>query len=265
MPGSDQVTVEFSSDLAGQEAPTGDASELLGSLPGDAFAGFAVSGFGKQLQEAIDRLDEEGIPDAVPPNQLKKGLKQLGIDLEGLADSLQDAGVFAVGNSESSLGGALVLSTEGSQAVNTISNIRMLLSTVEVSGVTALKGPYEGFSIRDEEEFGDKPLVIAADEGRLAIGYGLPATVLALRSGSGNGRTLSDSPAYDDAVASLGDTPIAGFADGPAALHLADSLIPASDEDFEEAKKYLKSISFLALGSASQEDLATAKLIVGLK
>ncbi|MGC1853281.1 MAG: DUF3352 domain-containing protein [Solirubrobacterales bacterium] len=265
VPGSDQVTVEFSSDLAGQEAPTGDASELLGSLPGDAFAGFAVSGFGEQLQEAIDRLDEEGIPDAVPPNQLKKGLKELGIDLEGLANSLQDAGVFAVGNSESSLGGALVLSTEGSQVTNTISNIRMLLGSVEVSGVTALKGPYEGFSIRDEEEFGDKPLVIAADEGRLAIGYGLPATVLALRSGSGDGRTLSDSPTYDDAVASLGDTPIAGFADGPAALRLADSLIPASDEDFEEAKKYLKNISFLALGSASQENLATAKLIVGLK
>ena len=68
-----------------------------------------------------------------------------------------------------------------------------------------------------------------------------------------------------DAVSSLGGTPISGFADGPAALSLADSLIPSSDSGFEEAKKYLKSIRFLALGSASQEDLATAKLIVGLK
>ena len=54
-------------------------------------------------------------------------------------------------------------------------------------------------------------------------------------------------------------------AEGTAALRLADSLIPSSDSDFEEAKKYLKKIRFLALGSATQDELATAKLIVGLK
>jgi hypothetical protein len=264
VPGSDQIAVELSSDLAGQEAPTGDASQLLGELPGDAFAGFAVSGFGKQVSEAIDKLDEEGIPDTVPPHQLKKGLKQLGIDLEGLASSFEDAGVFAVGNTESSLGGALVLTTTGSQATETIANIGKLLRSVQVAGVTALSGKYSGFSIRSDE-LGEKPLVVAAKEGRLAIGYGLPATVAGLTAGSGSGTTLSDDPAYGDAVASLGDTPISGFADGRAALRLADSLIPASDEGFAEAKKYLKSIEFLALGSVSQEDLATARLIVGLK
>ncbi len=264
VPGSDQVAIELSSDLAGQEAPTGDASSLLGELPGNAFAGFAVSGFGKQLQQAIDSLDEEGIPGTIPPNQLKKGLKELGIDLEGLAGSLQDAGAFAVGNSESSLGGALVLTTKGSQAVDTISNVVDLLRGVEVEGVTVLKGKYSGFSVRSDE-LGDKPLVVAAKEGRIAIGYGLPATLSGLVSEAGKGKTLSDDPVYSDAVASLGATPITAFADGRAALRLADSLIPNSDEGFGEAKKYLKSISFLALGSATQEDLATAKLIVGLK
>jgi hypothetical protein len=266
VPGSEQLTVEFSSDLAGQEAPTGEASELLGSLPGNAFAGFAVSGFGDQVDEAIDSLDKEGIPDAVPPNQLKKGLKELGIDLEALSSSLDDAGAFAVGNSESSLGGALVLTTKGSGATEAVSNIADLLRGVQVEGVTPLKGRYSGFSIRDEEDLGDKPLVVAAKEGRIAIGYGLPATLSGLLAGAASeGKTLSENPVYDDAVAALGDTPIAGFADGAAALRLADSLIPASDEDFEGAKKYLKSIRFLALGSVTQGDLATAKLIVGLK
>ena len=264
VPGSDQVAVEFSSDLAGQEAPTGDASSLLGELPGDAFAGIAVSGFGKQLSEAIDSLDKQGIPGTIPPNQLKKGLKQLGIDLEGLADSVQDAGVFATGNSESSLGGALVLSTKGSNATDTVSAIVTLLRSAHVEGVSVLGGKYAGFSVHSAE-LGDKPLVVAAKEGRLAIGYGLPATIEGLLAEEGKGKTLSEDPAYSDAVASLGDTPIAGFADGRAALRLADSLIPNSDEGFEEAKKYLKSISFLALGSASQDELATAKLIIGLK
>ncbi len=263
VPGADQVAVEFSSDLAGQEAPTGDASALLGSLPGDAFVGFAVSGFGKQLNQAIDSLDEQGIPDTIPPGQLKKGLKQLGIDLEGLADSVQDAGVFATGNSESSLGGALVLSTKGSEAVDTVSNIVTLLHSAQVEGVRVLGGKYAGFSVRSDE-LGDKPLIVAARDGRIVIGYGLPAALEGLKE-EGKGKTLSQDPSYSDAVASLGETPIAGFADGPAALELADSLIPSTDDGFEEAKKYLKSISFLALGSATQDDLATAKLIIGLK
>lgn len=266
VPASDQITIELSSDLAGREAPTGDAAELLGTLPGNAFAGVAFSGFGEQVKEAIDSLDEEGIPDAVPPNQLKKGLKELDIDLEALSDSLQDGGIFAVGNSEISLGGALVLTTTGSGASETISNIADLLRGVQVDGVTPLKGKYSGFSVRDEEEFGDKPLVVAATEGRIAIGYGLPATLSGLQAGAASeGRTLSENPDYDDAVAALGSTPITGFADGPAALRLADSMISDDDEDFEEAKKYLKSIRFLALGSVAQDELATARLIVGLK
>jgi hypothetical protein len=262
VPGSDQIEVELSSDLGGQEAPTGDASSLLGSLPSTSFAAFAASGFGKQLDEAVDSLDEEGVPGTIPPNQLKKGLKEVGIDLEALTGSLQDAGAFAVGNSESSLGGALVLTTKGSQATDAISNLGLLLRGAHVEGVTALSGKYSGFSVRSPE-LGPKPLVVAAKEGRIAIGYGLPATLSGLASDSG--QTLADNPAYGDAVASLGDTPISGFADGPAALRLADSLIPGSETGFEEAKKYLKSIRFLALGSATQGDLATARLIVGLK
>ncbi|HEX6688774.1 MAG TPA: DUF3352 domain-containing protein [Solirubrobacterales bacterium] len=264
VPGSDQIEVALSSTVAGQKAPTGDASSLLGSLPGDAFVGLAASGFGNQLEEAIDSLDEEGIPGTVPPNQLKKGLKQLGIDLEGFVGSLQDAAIFATGSSENSLGGALVLTTKGSQATETIANIGKLLRSVHVAGVTALSGKYDGFSIRSDE-LGNKPIVVVAKEERVAIGYGLAPTLAGLLAEAGKGETLSEDPAYDDAVASLEGTPIAGFADGPAALSLADALIASSDDGFEEAKKYLKNIRFLALGAATQEDLATARLIIGLK
>jgi hypothetical protein len=264
VPGADQVTIELSSDLGGREAPTGDASKQLGEMPGNAFAALAASGFGGPLQEAIDSLDAAGIPEKVPPNQLKKGLKQLGIDLEAVAGSVQDAAVFAVGGNERSLGGALVATTKGSGATEAVANIGKLLRQVNVDGVTALSGRYSGFSIRSAD-LGNKPLVITAKQGRLAVGYGLAPTLNGLLSEAGKGKTLSQNPAYDDAVAALGDTPVSGFADGSAALRLADALIPSSDENFEGAKKYLKSIRFLALGSASQDDFATAKLIVGLK
>jgi hypothetical protein len=262
VPGADKIEFDLSSDLAGEEPPSGDASQVLGSLPADAFAAFAVSGFGEQLQEAIDNLDKEGIADTVPPNQLKKGLKEIGIDLEALADSIEDAGAFAVGRNESSLGGALVLTTKGDEGTKAIDKIGVLLRSVSVEGVTALSGKYSGFTVRNED-LGSKPIVVAAKEGRIAIGYGMPATLTGLRATSG--KTLEDNPAYDEAVAALGDTPIGGFADGAAALRLADALIPASESEFEDAKPYLDSIRYLAIGSGSDGELATAKLIFGLE
>jgi hypothetical protein len=262
LPGSDQIEVDLSADLAGQEVPVGNAANLLGQMPGNAFAAISLSGFGKQVKDAIDSLDEKGIPGTIPPGQLKKGLKELGIDLEGAAGSVQDAGVFAEGGSESTLGGSLVMATIGPKAQQAVANAGKLLRSVHVAGVTALSGKYDGFSVRSEE-LGDKPLVVLAKEGRAAIGYGLPATVKGLLTEAEEGKILSENPTYRDAVAALGDTPIGGFVNGPGALRLADSLI--SDTGFEEAKKYLKSIKFLALGTPSQDKLATAKLIIGLK
>jgi hypothetical protein len=82
---------------------------------------------------------------------------------------------------------------------------------------------------------------------------------------SATGATLSGSAAYEEAVAALGDTPISAFVDGPAALSLAAALVPKSDSGFQEAKPYLRKIASIALGSSSDGELATAKLIVGLK
>jgi len=262
VPGTDQVKIEISSDLGGEEAPSGDAAELLGSLPATSFAAFAVSGFSDQVQEAIDSLDASGVPGTVPQNQLKKGLRPLGIDLDGIAASLEEAAAFATGNSERSLGGALVLTTSNSKAMDSVASIGKLLRSVHVAGVTALGGKANGFTVRNED-LGHKPLVVAAKDKRLAIGYGVPATLTALAAEPG--RTLSDTPAYEAAVSALGDTPISGFANGPAALRLADALVPSSEQGFRKAKRYLKAIRFLALGTTGGGDLATAKLIVGLE
>jgi hypothetical protein len=261
VPSAGRVEIDISSDLGGEKPPSGDAAELLGSLPATSFAALSTSGFGEQAQEAIDSLDASGVPGTVPPHQLKKGLKQLGIDLDGIAASLEEAGAFAVGNSERSLAGALVLTTGNAKAMESVANIGKLLRSVHVAGVTALSGKVNGFTVRNDD-LGAKPLVVAAKERRLVIGYGLPATLTALAAESG--KTLSDTPAYEEAVSSLGGTPIGGFADGPAALRLADALVPRSDSRFRKARRYLKAIRFLALGSLSGGDLATAKLVVGL-
>ena len=262
IPGSDQVEIDLSSNLSGENPPSGDASELLGTLPGSAVGALASAEFGKRFNEGIDQIDKEGIPGSVPPNKLKSTLKEAGIDLEAIAGSIGDVGLYVTGNSEKTLAGALVLETEEeSEAKNTVSNLGLFLRKAGVSGVSAVNGGASGFSIRTPE-LGRQPIVVVAKGSRIAIGYGLASVGSAFQE---SGKTLADSAAFKDATSALGSTPIAAFVNGPSALNLATALMPAGDEGFEEAKPYLQKIEYLALGSEASGDLATAKLIVGLK
>lgn len=264
VPGTDQVEVDLSSDLGGEQAPSGgDVSELIGSLPGDSFAAFAVSGFNEQLEEAIDELDKSGVPGEVPPNKLKSTLKAMGIDLEKIAASLEAAAVFAEGTGERNLGGALVLTTNGSdEAAETVANIGTLLRNFGAPGVTAVSGKASGFSIRSPE-LGHYPLVVVAREERIGIGYGFAQTLRGL--GAEAGATLGDQPEYRAAVSSLGETPISAYVAGPEALELAEALVPREETGFWEATRYLKKIAYVALGTDMSGDQATAKLIVGIE
>jgi uncharacterized protein DUF3352 len=261
IPGADQLEIDLSTDVSGENPPSGDASEMLGSLPKSSVGALASPEFGKRLGEGIDQLDEGGIPGKVPPHELKKALKKEGIDLESIASSIGDVGLFVSGNSQRSLGGALVLDAENDQqAKNTVSNLGLFLRASGTPGVTAIGGEASGFSVRSSE-LGSQPIVVVAKGSRIAIGYGRVPALAALQE---NGETLSESPAYKEAVSALGSTPISGFVDGHAALNLASALIPSGDEGFREAKKYLTKIDYLALGSEASGNLTVAKLIVGV-
>jgi hypothetical protein len=262
VPNSDNVELDLSSNISGDNPPSGDASELLGSLPGTSVGALASAEFGKRFAEGIDRIDEEGIPGEVPPHQLKKSLKEAGVDLEAIAGSIGDVGVYVTGNSEKTLAGALVMEAESdTEAANTVSNVGLFLRKAGVPGVTKLSEGATGFSIRSAE-LGRQPVVVAAKGSRIVIGYGLASALSAFDQ---SGKTLADNPAFKEAEGALGSTPIAAFVDGAAALNLASSLVPAGEAEFEEAQQYLQKISYLAIGSEASDGLATAKLIVGVK
>lgn len=261
IPGSNQITVELSSDLGGEKAPSGDVSKLLGTMPADVDAAFAAAGFGEQLEEAIDSIDASGIPPELPPGQLKSTLSGAGVDLDKIAASIEDAAVFVEGHDRDSLGGALVATASNSEAAEAVAALGLLLRGAKVPGISAVSGEASGFSV-SSEDLGGKPIVVIAKGDRLAIGYGLTG---ALRGLNGGGATLSGNATYKAAVSSLGKTPISAFVDGPAALQLAEALVPRSKTDFWEARPYLKKIAYLALGSEPSDDLATAKLIAGLQ
>jgi hypothetical protein len=262
VPESDQIEIDFATNINGDRPTPGDASQLLGSLPGGSFAALASSDFGSQLSESIDSIDEQGIPGELEPGELKQAMKAAGIDLDKITASIGDIGVFAQGNTKNNLTGAVVLTTTDSkEATNTVSNIGLLLRASGTAGVTAISGKATGFSVRDSDL--EKPLIVAAQGNRIAISYGPAASAQALTAEGG--ATLASNPEFKEAKASLGDTPMTAFVDGPAALALASSLIPdEKQEGFEEAKPYLEKIAFAAIGAGSSGDLATARMIVGL-
>jgi hypothetical protein len=261
IPQSNQIVVDLSSELDGQEAPAGDASKLLGSLPAKSFAAVSAADFSMQLQEAIDNLDEEGIPPDLKPGELKSSLEQAGIDLNKIAGSLEEAAVFAEGNSRSSLDGALVVTSKSSEAADAVTSLGTLLRAAHVPGITAVSGKASGFSI-SSSNLGGKPIVVVAKDDRIAIGYSL-APALAILNG-GSGATLSSTPGYKSAVSALGSTPISAYVDGPAALHLAEAIVPRSKTDFWNAVPYLKKITYIGIGRGASDEVATAKLIAGI-
>lgn len=262
VPNSDNVELDISSNVSGDNPPSGDASDLLGSLPGTSVGALASAEFGKRFNEGITKIDEEGIPGQVPPHQLKKAMKQAGIDLEGIANSIGDVGVYVTGNSEKTLAGALVMEAESdTQATNTVSNVGLFLRKAGIPGVTKISEGATGFSVRSPE-LGRQPVVVAAKGSRIVIGYGLASALSAFQE---SGKTLADNPGFKEAESALGSTPIAAFVDGPSALNLAQALVPPGEEGFEEAEQYLKKIGYMAIGSEASDGLATAKLIIGVK
>lgn len=261
IPQSDRIEVDLSSDLGGETAPAGNASELLGSLPASSLAAFSFSEFNEQLEEAIDNFDEVGSPPDLEPNELKSTAEQAGLDLDKIAASLEDGAVFIEGSDRNSLGGAMVVTSKSSEAADAISSLGTLLRGARIPGVTVISGKASGFSIRSDE-LGGKPLVVVAEEDRVAVGYGLSPALAGLHAGSG--ATLSSTPGYKAAVSALGKTPISAYVDGPAALNLAEALVPRSKTDFWDAVPYLKKVSYIGLGAGTSDELATAKLIAGI-
>jgi len=223
-----------------------------------------VGDLGKNVGEAIDSIDEQGIPGEIPPNQLKDTMKKAGIDIDEIAGNLGDAAVFVEGRTRATLAGALVIEAkDATEARNTVSNVGTLLRANGTPGVTAVGGEASGFSVRSPD-LGAKPLVVAAEGERIAIGYGLPATLAGL--GSESGPTLAKTKAYNEALNSLGGTPITGFAAGAPVLRLVEGLLTDADqkEELEELVPYLSKVPFLAIGSETNGDVVQAKLILGV-
>jgi hypothetical protein len=263
VPHSEQVEIDFSTDLGQASSVSGDASAMLESLPATAVAGFATPEFGKAFATQIDTLNEEGIEGQIEPGELKPALESIGVDLDSIAASIGDVGGFVEGSSEASLGGAVIAETDNSsEARNTVSNLGLLLRTTGTEGVTAIHGEVTGFSIRSED-LGSQPLIVGAAGEKIVIAYGPKAAARALRA---NAKTLGTTAGFEAAKETLGSTPISAFVSGGPAVKLLDATLdPDARAKFDSARPYLQKISYFAIGSEAKGAATTAKMIVGVQ
>jgi hypothetical protein len=260
VPSSDRVELDVSTNAGGKSIPTGDVADLLGSFPANSFAALATPDFGARLKQAIDQLDKVGIPPDVPPGALKSTLAQAGIDLDKIAGSIGDIGLFAVGTDLRSLGGAVVITTGDPQAASeAVKGIGTLLRRSRTKGFTPVKGNAAGFAFRTPG-LGPKPLVVLASGEKIAVGYGVEATEQAVSAPSAN--TLADSDVFKAASEALGDTNMTGVIDFAPILGLAKSFGAAADPSFAQVAPYLQKLDFLALGSGQEGDLSVSKVIL---
>jgi hypothetical protein len=263
VPHAEQVEVDFSTNLAKASAVSGDASALLESLPATAVAGFAAPEFGKAVGEQIDQLDENGIPGQIEPGEFKAALESIGINLDSVAASLGDVGVFVEGSSKASLGGAAVIETDNpNEAGNTVSNLGLLLRASGTEGVTAIHGEMSGFSIRSAD-LGSQPLIVGATGEKIVIAYGPKAAARALKA---NSKTLGTTADFEAAKATLGSTPISAFISGGPAVQLLDATLnPDARAKFDTARPYLDKITYVAVGSEAKGEATAAKMIIGVQ
>jgi len=259
VPGADRIEVDVSTDATGENPTGGDSSALLEALPESAEVALSTPDFGVRLGELVDTIDENGLGEDIPPNELKSVMAQAGIDLEAIAGSIGDMALFAE-EGDGGPAGAIVLETTGPEAKESITGLGRLLRATGVEGVSAVGNGFSGFSVRSSG-LGDKPLVVAAKGERVAIAYGLAAATGAL---SGEGPTLGESKGFAAAAEVLGDTPIAAYADGPAAKRLIGSLVDPGDEDWKAIEPFLEAVDYIAAGSGAEGDRSTVKLLVGV-
>jgi hypothetical protein len=257
VPGPDQIEVDVSTDAGGGVDAAG-LTDFIGSFPADSWAAFASPNVGDQVKKVIDSFDQNGIPGSVPPGKFKSALAQQGIDLDKIAASIGDVGLFVEGTSRADLGGALVIQANDPQAAaDTVSKLTDLVRQSNTAGFETVPG---GFSVKDPQQIGTQPVEIVAKDDRVVIGYGDAATREALSGGSG--QTLDASASFGDATKALDGTDLAGFLDIATVLKLAESTGATSDPNYQQAKPYLDKLDFVAVGAGTSGDLTTSKVVL---
>lgn len=261
IPSGESIELDVSTNVEAPFEP-GDVSALLGSLPADSWGVFGAANFGEAIKLGIDQAEQSGAPTEL----LERQLRSVGVDLQrDILSWPEDLAAFVGGTDLSTLAGAVVI-TSGDPAASRGAVDKLVAVALKEGdpGVKRLRVPGgAGLEARDPADLGPKPLQLIARGDRVALGYGEQATRRALEGG---GPTLSGSETYGQATGALGDgVELTGFVSIAPVLELAEALGALGDAEYAEARPYLRRLTYLVFGSGTEGDLATTKVVLGLR
>jgi hypothetical protein len=238
---------------------SGDGTELLGELPGDAWGAFVLPKLGESAESLFSTF-AGAIGGAAVAGQFKQAT---GLDLQQDVFSwIGDAGLFVRGADMASLDGALVIgSTDDARAEAAFGKLVALIGKetgsapepVEVAGADA------AFGIDTPDA--PKKIVLARGKGRVVAAYGEAAAGAALSPSA----KLGDSAGFGDAEEILGDGMDPSFL-----LSIADVIKFAdatgeTDAEFDKARRYVEALGVVTSGGKSDGDRVQSRVAVTLK
>jgi len=239
----------------------GAGTDLVGDLPGDAWAAVGAPDLGKTLDRSIDLFADAAGGRSVIESQLRQAA---GLDLQrDVIDWMGDYGLFVTGDSPSTLEGALVVETKDpSASKKTIASGRKLLARqARGASVSELSAPGggDGFTVRESSL--PKPLHVFQKSGKVVIAFGNGAA----RQAVSPSEKLSDNPDFDSALGALG----AGyqgstFVSVPSVVQLIEGAGGTSTK-LAEAKRYLEAFGAIVGGTKKDGDKLQSRVRITTK
>ena len=260
------LTMELSA--GGGEVETAP-SALLPELPGASWLGIGLADIGAAVEQSVENVGEAGASEGLDAETIRSQLQsQFGIDLDkDVINALGDAALFVEGATVEEVSGGLVIqSKDPSGSAELINKVQGLISqqvSPKEARVQPLASPGgdQGFQIVDPSGEVPQPIQVVQRDDKIVVGYGRQGVAQALAGGE----TLAANPAFSAAQDAIGDLGVDAFLSFAPVFQLAEAAGAAQDPDYQQAKPYLGSLSFLASGSGTEDDRATLRVIVGLQ
>jgi len=256
---ADSMALDLSLGIADPEQRVEAAeSELLRSLPADAWGATAVPNLGATIQTAIDQFTASA--GALAPDVEDQFRRQTGLELSELTGAIGDAALFIGGTDLLDLGGAVVIEDLDPAATADALAVLRREAQREDGEIGPLAVPGEGFAIQPPGA--PQSINVVQRDDRLVIAYGDQATEDAFEPAE----TLGDSETFSGAATALGDDySVAFFLDVQPPLDLAEATGASDDPDYVEAQPYLEHLDYLVTGALSDDDRDRVRLVIGLE
>lgn len=262
---SDAIVFEASVSTGAGSLLSAAGTDLIETLPGDAWAAFGVPAFGQTLQQTIGQVmgAMPGAPPGAGAQMLEGQLEmQFGLSLqEDLLSWLGDVAFFARGSSVDSIGGGVVIrATDPARAATAMPKIKAALQRSGAPVKPLGLGEFDGFSIQDKT-IPETINFVLADE-RVLIVYGRDATLAAL----GSDPSLAGNENFAAAKAGLGDGfAVAGYVDFQNIVALFENQA-SSDPVYEnDVKPFLDRFAFVVFGSRTEGDRLVSRVVIGVR